>query len=373
MRELQATYTWSPGDLKGLEANYLDERSSNWMYLALAGLDDDSARATLLRKLASYEEKHAGLWEKLLRDLNRRVPQDFRLVEHQLLVGLARVLGVGTVLPIIHKGEVDGIAKYKEQAERWTDPRAQEVFREILPDEIAHEVDSFEEMRQVTASRGALRSAVLGANDGLGSVLALASGVAGATGSSTSVLIAGIAGLVAGAVSMGASNYVSVKAEQEVNASQLRLQREAIAVAPQTKREQLKGAYRRKGLTEEEAEAVAARLAGKPEEFLKALLSEERGIVEESFESPPRLAALTGFAFALAGLVPILPFLFLPALPGTVVSVAVAAVALFLSGVLRALSTLKPFLRSGLEMVLVGMGAAAATYALGLAMGGVVA
>ncbi len=106
---------------------------------------------------------------------------------------------------------------------------------------------------------------------------------------------------------------------------------------------------------------------------MKAILAEEHGLAEESFESPPRLATYTGLAFLLAGAIPIVPFLFLPAVPGVLVSVALTAAALFFAGVLRALSTLNPFLKSGLEMVLVGMGSAAATYLVGLVVGGVVA
>ncbi len=172
---------------------------------------------------------------------------------------------------------------------------------------------------------------------------------------------------------MGASNHVSVKAEEEVNASQTRLAREAIESAPETKRRQLEEAYRARGLTEEETEAVVNRLAKRPEEFLKAIVSEQHGIEGASFESLTRLAAYTGFAFALAGLLPILLFIFLSALPGVLAPVAVTAIGLFFAGILRALSTLNPFLRSGLEMVLVGMGAATATYLVGLAVGGVVA
>ena len=171
---------------------------------------------------------------------------------------------------------------------------------------------------------------------------------------------------------MGASSYVSVRAEQEVTESQVRLSREALAVAPETKRAQLVAAYRAKGLSAQEASVVADRLAATPDGPLRSLLAEQQGIAETGHESAVRLAAYTGLAFALAALLPILPFLFLPALPGAIVSVAVTAVALFLAGVLRALSTLHPFLRSGAEMILVGLGAAAATFLVGLAVGGAV-
>jgi VIT1/CCC1 family predicted Fe2+/Mn2+ transporter len=367
-----SSFAWTHRDLQEIGANYLDERSSRWMYLALAERDRKPERAELLRELAGFEEKHAAIWGNFLRKLGTRIPGDARLQEHRILVSLARIFGVGTVLPILHKGEVDGIQKYLDQARRWDDPDAQAALREILPDEVAHEVDLFGSMRRVTESRGRLRSAILGANDGLGSVLALAAGVAGATSSSPAVVIAGVAGLVAGAVSMGASNYVSVKAEQEVDASQRRLQRQAIEVAPDTKRKELVRIYEEKGLTEAEATGVASRVAERPEELAKALLSEAPAQAEETSESPGRQAAYTALAFAGAGIVPILPFLVLPALQGVLVSVALTCIALFLAGIIRALSTLHPFLRSGLEMVLIGMGAAAATYVVGYAIGVVV-
>jgi VIT1/CCC1 family predicted Fe2+/Mn2+ transporter len=363
---------WATRDLREVEANYLDERSSRWMYLALADRDREPGRADLLRELAAFEEKHAGHWEQLLRKLGRRIPPDAPLREHRILVALAKAFGVGAVLPVLHKGEVDGIQKYLDQAARWKDPAAQEVLREILPDEVAHEVDLFRSMRRITEARGRLRSAILGANDGLGSVLALAAGVAGATSSSPAVVIAGVAGLVAGAVSMGASNYVSVKAEQEVDASQRRLQRQAIEVAPDTKRNEVIRIYQAKGLTRAEAESAAARISEKPEEFLKALLAEEQAAPQDSAEGPAMQAAYTAFAFAGAGLVPILPFLALPAIEAVLASVVLTGLALFIAGVVRALSTLNPFLRSGLEMVLIGMGAAAATYLVGLALGVIV-
>ena len=360
---------WTHRDIEEIEANYLDERSSHWMYRSLAGLDREPTRAELLRELAIYEERHAAIWERLLQKVGTRIPREGRLREHRMLVSMARVFGVGTVLPILHKGEVDGIQKYLVQAERWQDPDARAALREILPDEVAHEVDLFASMRRGTSSRGRLRSAILGANDGLGSILALAAGVAGATSSSPAVVIAGVAGLVAGAVSMGASNYVSVKAEQEVDGSQRRLQRQAIGVARDTKRKELVQIYEEKGLTHGEAESVASRIAEKPEEFLKALLAEEHTAAEEASEGPAKQAAYTALAFAGAGLMPILPFFVLPAVEAVLASVALTGLALFLAGIIRALSTLNPFVRSGIEMVLIGMGAAAATYLVGLALG----
>src|SRR3989338_7142618 len=121
MEEAQEQCKWTPKDFKELEGNLLDERSSRWMYETLAGLDRQVDRAMLFRKLAEFEAEHAIRWEKLMGKLNHPLPHAERLLEHRLLVFLARIFGVGPVVSIIHKGEVDGIAKYKGQAMRWKD------------------------------------------------------------------------------------------------------------------------------------------------------------------------------------------------------------------------------------------------------------
>lgn len=365
-------FAWSPKDLKELEGNFRSELSAEWLYDTLAGLDAQKERATLLRSLRDYERKHTARWEKLLERLGRPAPARVRLLRHRLLVAFARVFGVGTVLPLVHKEETAAVSQYKRQAEEWKEPEAQEILREVLPDEIVHEADLFNAIRKLASKGGALRSAILGANDGIVSVLALVAGVAGATASARAVVVAGVAGITAGALSMAASNYVSVKAEQEVVAARIRMQRDAIGAAPGRKLAQLREAYWARGYAPGEAEAMVSRLAKDPDEFARALLVEAYGITEASFESPPRLALTTGAAFTAAAVVPVLPFLALPVLPAVVASVVLSGAALFAAGVLRSLVTLKSFLRNGLEMVAVGLGASAFTYAVGLALGTVV-
>ena len=365
----QQPFTWTQSDLTWLEKDYLGEFSAQWMYAKLAEMDKDAKRAAYMRRLADYEKDHAGTWKDLMQSLGHPLPRTRRTANDRILIALARVFGPGAVLPILHKGEVEGIAKYRKQQEKWKDPMAQAAFAKVLPDEVSHEVDLFTEMGRESASGGALRSMILGANDGFGSILALVAGVAGAISNSVTIFIAGLAGLVAGAASMAASNYVSIKAEQEVQSSRIRLESQAIEVSPETKRAQLKTAYIKKGLTEQEADIVANRLAENREEFLKAVVAEQHGVANLDLQKPLRLAMYTGLAFMLAGIVPIVPFLFLSPLPGIAASVAFTCTALFFAGVIRSLSTLKPFIRSGVEMVLIGLGASAVTYLVGLVVG----
>lgn len=366
-------YRWTEADLREVEANYREQRSGQWMYAALAARDRRGPRAALLQQLAAFEERHAGLWAGLLTRLGRPITRPPRLWNHRILVRMARIFGVAAVLPIIHRMEVDGIEKYQDQARRWRDPVAEELFRTVLPDEVAYEIETSNAARQQGASTsGSLRSVLLGAIDGFASVVALSAGVAGATNSSRTVLIAGTAAVVAGALSMAASEYVSVKAEREARTAQHRMEREAMLAAPETKQRQLAAAYEAKGLTAGEAEKVVERLGHDPERFLQSLLVDRYGTSDEAEPPPTRQGVLTGISFALAGVVPLLPFLFLGAHAGVVASVLLTAGALFLAGLLRALSSLQPFLRSGLEMLAIGMGAAAGTFLIGLAIGGAV-
>lgn len=366
-------FRWSESDLREVEANYLEERSSRWMYAALAEADRLTARAAKLRELAGFEERHAAAWAGLLAKLGRPLPKERRLLNQRILVGMARLLGVGSVLSIVHREEVDGIEKYRDQAERWQDANARAVFTTLLPDEVAHEIETSAEARDAAGSgSGSLRSLLLGAIDGFASIVALSAGVSVATRSDLTVLIAGSASLAAGALSMAASEYVSVKAEHDARLAQTRMEAEALSVAPDTKRKQLIAAYSAKGLSSDEASKVVARLEHDPKRFLDALVAERYGADAGEGERPGRQGMLTGVSFALAGAVPLLPFLFLGSQVAILASVAVTALALFLAGLFRALSSLHPFLRSGLEMVAVGMGAASGTYLIGLLIGGVV-
>jgi vacuolar iron transporter family protein len=366
-------FHWTGSDLREVERNYLDERSSRWMYQSLSGSDRNAERALLLRQLAAFEERHAALWAGLLTKLGRPVPKESHFTNHRILVWMARALGVGIVLPIVHREEVDGIEKYRDQARRWQDPNAREVFRSLLPDEVAHEIETSQAARDVGSSAGgSLRSLLLGAIDGFASVVALSAGVAEAAKSNHTVLIAGAAAVVAGALSMAASEYVSVKAEHDARSAQTRMEAEALSVAPETKRSQLIAAYQAKGLSAEEATRVVDRLQGDPERFLKTLVAERYGSDAASEERPGRQGFLTGISFALAGTVPLVPFFFLGTETAIIASVAVTATALFVAGLFRALSSLHPFVRSGVEMLLVGMGAAAGTYLIGFLIGGAV-
>lgn len=366
-------FQWTESDLREVEANFVEESSSRWMYLSLAKADRIPARASILAELAGYEERHAALWAGLLTKLGRPLPRERRLLNQRILVGVARLLGVGSVLSVVHREEVDGIEKYRSQARRWQDPDAKAIFTTLLPDEVAHEIETSNEAREAGAKGGGwLRSVLLGAIDGFASTVALAAGVAAVTRSDLAVLIAGSAAVAAGALSMAASEYVSVQAEHDAHDAQVRMEAEALDVAPETKRGQLVAAYEAKGLPADEADRVVSSLQQNPKRFLDAVVAERYGTGVDENERPGRQGMLTGVSFAFAGAVPLIPYLLLGSEGAVIASVLVTSLALFIAGLFRALSSLHPFVRSGLEMVAIGMGAAAGTYLIGLLIGGVV-
>jgi VIT1/CCC1 family predicted Fe2+/Mn2+ transporter len=345
----------------------VDEYSSAWLYRELALRSKRDVHRERLEEFARYEDRHAQIWRDILEKQGAPIPKLKPLSTHRWWVRLADIVGVPSVMPLIHRNEVDAIAKYVEQEKTAADPDFKAALRSVIPDEVTHEVEILETFEG--EKPGQLRSIVLGANDGLGSILALVAGVAGAVASSYVVLVAGIAGLVAGAVSMALSNYISVKTERQGRDARAAVQRVGVTSAPEIKKAQLATLLEARGLSHEEALTVADRHSKNPEEFLKAILREGYGLGEASFEKPGRLALFTGVAFLIAGAIPVIPFFFLAPTTGLLVALALSAGALFAAGVLKSLQTLGPMLKSGVEMMFIGLGSAAATYALGTLIG----
>jgi len=215
---------------------------------------------------------------------------------------------------------------------------------------------------------GGVRDVVFGANDGLVSILALVAGVYGAITESHPILIAGIAGAVAGAISMGAGSYLSAKSEKEVTEKESDRKGIKRKGTPEEEREKLVRFYQARGFKRRDAEAVADRVAQQMESRKSYTIGEELGLTSEESWPPVKAAFLTGLSFAIVSVIPIIPFAFLTVNPA-VITAAIASIAcLFLVGASKAVFTRKSWLRSGLEMMAIGTLASIATYAIGLAI-----
>jgi len=215
---------------------------------------------------------------------------------------------------------------------------------------------------------GGIRDVIFGANDGLVSILALVAGVYGAITESHPILIAGIAGAVAGAISMGAGAYLSAKSEKEVTEKESDRKGIKKKGAPEEEKEKLVTFYQARGFKRPEAQAIADRVASQMELSEYFTIGEEVGLTSEESWPPTKAALFTGLSFAVVSLIPILPFAFLEVNPA-VITAAIASIAcLFIVGASKAIFSRKSWVRSGVEMMLIGTLASVATYLIGLAI-----
>ena len=239
------------------------------------------------------------------------------------------------------------------------------LLRDVVPEASGNPHES--------AATGVLRPVVFGANDGLVSNLALVMGVAGATSEPGVIVLAGIAGLLAGAFSMGVGEYVSVRSQQELLEYQVEFQRRQLRDTPDQERAILKRAYLARGFTDDEAEHFVARVFAEPEHAVALLLFEEVGLDARSIGSPWAAGVGSVRAFTLGALVPLVPFLLWSGAMAFVSSLGVSLVALALLGYGISRLTHRPALYSAVRQVLLGGTAAAVTYGVGALIGARVA
>ena len=226
------------------------------------------------------------------------------------------------------------------------------------------------EGRHKAGGGNALRAAVLGANDGLVSILSLTMGVAGATNSRPDILIAGLAGVLAGAGSMALGEWLSVQSSRELYEHQIKIEAEEIAANPEEEQEELALIYQSKGLPEDRAKEMAAHMMADTGNILDTLAREELGIDPEELGGSAYEAAFTSFfLFAFGAMFPMLPYLFSSGSMAIMLSLVVSAVGLFIIGAAITLMTGRSIWFSGSRQVLVGIAAAALTFGIGKLIG----
>jgi VIT1/CCC1 family predicted Fe2+/Mn2+ transporter len=219
-----------------------------------------------------------------------------------------------------------------------------------------------------TTGGGWISGAIYGANDGLAAVFGIVAGVSGATGGSSSVLTAGLAGAIASALSMATGAYLAERSEAEVAAANVERERQEIAEHPEEEKEELSLFYQLKGIDEKTADELAERMAQHPDAMLQALTAEEFGGAAAAGGDPTQAALAAGISTGLGAIVPVIPFMITT---GTVAIVAAAIVSLaahFLVGAAKSLVTLRSWWSAGLEMTLAGVIVGGATYLIGLAL-----
>ncbi|HVL91619.1 MAG TPA: VIT1/CCC1 transporter family protein [Actinomycetota bacterium] len=362
----------TPDQIRRWTAYYEDELAGAALYRALAAAADSEARREVFSKLAGFEEKHAAHWESLLR-LAGVEPLPPRVGMRVKVLGwVARTFGVESVLPVVLRAESADAAKYDAAADAAEGMAAEErghgqTVAAIAQDR-ADRIAAREGRHRVGAG-GALRAGVFGVNDGLVSNLSLVVGVAGGTGNAKIVLLAGVAGLLAGAFSMAAGEWISVRSQTELYEREVEVERGELEAFPEEEEEELALIFRAKGLSPDTAATVAREIMARPEVALETLTREELGFSPDDVASP-WVASISSFlAFSLGAFVPVVPYLFATGAAAVWSSVIASGLSLFFVGSALAIFTGRRPMHSGLRMLAIGSAAAATTFGIGSAIG----
>jgi vacuolar iron transporter family protein len=363
-----------PERLRRFREMWADELAGAALYRGLAEHADEHRRPIFLA-LADAEERHAGHWYRLLEEAGVAPARPPRLpFRVRVLRRLAGWFGTDTVLPIVLRAEAGDAEKYSHVAEAPSAMARQEAAHGRVVaalrggDTAGGQIAALEGRHHIGAG-GALRASVFGVNDGLISNFSLVMGIAGGTSTKSIVLLAGVAGLVAGAFSMGAGEWVSVRSQRELYENELRIEREELAAFPEEEAEELELIYQAKGIEAEEARSLVASIMERPETALDTLAREELGIDPGGLGSPWVAAGSSFLAFALGAFVPVIPFLVGGGVAAAVTAAALSLVALFAVGAAISVFTGRHAGRSGLRMALIGAGVAGATFFVGKAVG----
>ncbi len=329
----------------------------------------------LYTRLAETEERHGALWRDHLVSVNAPFPTS-PTRRARTLAFVARHLGPGWVASTMASAEAAAQAQYDDQPEAaGTSLAADERSHARVLAEVTRGMEGGVlarfEGRHRAVGGNALRAAVLGANDGLVSNFSLVMGVAGAGGDRTAILVAGFAGLLAGALSMALGEWLSVQSARELYANQIAAEAREIAEMPEEEEEELRLIYEAKGVPPAAAREMAHRIiTGDRAVAVATMAREELGIDPNELGGSAWVAAGTSFVlFAVGAIVPVIPYLFLIGTPAIVVSAIGAGIALFVVGAAITLVTGRGVLRSGLRQLAFGMAAAAITFGIGTLFG----
>jgi predicted membrane protein (TIGR00267 family) len=365
-------------DIERYLSNRQKEIDGAALYRVLAETESQPQMAEVYLKLALSEEKHAATWEKKLEELKVNIPPRKPTWRAATMIWLAKRFGTQFILPTITSNEKADSQAYDGQSDQEAKEFSlEEKSHARLLSVAANSTGGMSggtvvqlEGRHKAGGGNALRAAVLGANDGLLSVLSLTMGVAGATNSNTGVLIAGLAGVLAGAGSMALGEWLSVQSSRELYEHQIKIEAEEIAENPEEEQEELALIYQSKGLPEDRAREMAAHMMADKANILDTLAREELGIDPEELGGSAYEAAFTSFfLFAFGALFPMLPYFFFSGSTAIIASLIVSAIGLFIIGAAITLMTGRSVLFSGTRQVIVGVAAAMLTYGVGRLIG----
>lgn len=365
-------------DLARYRENLQTERDAITLYERLAKAERNPDLVAVYQRMADTERGHAAVWVKKLTEAGAPPPPYAPGWRTRILGGLAERFGPAFVLPTIAGLESRIESAYGNQPEpEVATMSAQERSHARIFNYLSRTTSGLEgaavarfEGRHRASGGNALRAAVLGANDGLLSVFSLLMGVAGAGVGSREILLTGLAGMLAGGLSMALGEWLSVQSSRELYQNQLSIEAHELADMPEEEMAELALIYQAKGLDPATARSVAERLLSDPATALDTLAREELSIDPAELGGSAWEAALMSFLLFSAGaIVPVAPYIFLTGITGVVVSALLSLIALFVVGAAITLMTGRGVLVSGLRQVGFGLAAAAITFGVGRLLG----
>ena len=364
--------------LDALVKSWHHEMEAAATYRALAEQERDPRRREVLEKLVAAEEGHGARWAARIRELGGRVP-DAGAVKPALGLTL-QVASPEVIYRKLEAMEARGVDGEGE-LEAALDETSRALLREVSADDKEHAkilhvlagppnprtaLDLILKRERHVSGASWVSDAIYGINDGLGAVFGIVSGMAGYTGGSDIVLVTGLAGMLASALSMGSSAYLAAKSQREVYQGEIAREKAEIEHNPEEEVEELELFYQLKGFTEEEARALVGRIREKPDHFLKTLVAEELGLSETTFPNPWKACLSSMVSTAVGGFLPVLPFIFTRGTPAVIWAAVLSVLAHFGVGIAKSLVTTRAWWVSGLEMTLVAVIAGGLTYGLGV-------
>ena len=360
-------------------SNLQGEIDSAYVYRAMAASEKSPQLASVYIRLAEVEERHLSFWEEHLRSIGVEPGPRSPSWRARTMAFLARRFGAKIVLPTVATLEQVDQAGYDDQQETaGTNMSDQErsharVLRYIAggsPQGIAGETLATLEGRHRAPGGNSLRAAVLGANDGLTSNLALVMGVAGAQLKTAAILITGLSGLLAGAFSMAIGEWISVQSARELYERQVRTEAAEIRSVPDEEQEELALIYEAKGLPPAEAQQVAERLMADEQTALDAMVREELGLDPSQLGGSPYAAGASSLVlFSIGAIIPLIPYFITGGTLALLAAIGCAALGLFAIGTLITLLTGRSALFSGSRQLCFGLLAAGLTFGIGRLIG----
>ena len=363
----------SPPDTKTVKIwkdHLQDEIDASFLYGTFAELESDPKRKKILSDLAEVEDRHVTRWQEMLTSYNVRFNKRHPTLKARLMAWLARKFGGSFLLSQMLSEEASEVKDYLTLHRTSTRKDVKEAALDLAKESAQH-AENLQELTGTTdepwhrtESGGMLGNIVYGFNDGLTANFGLVAGVIAATSDVSTILVTGIVGTVADALSMGASGYLAAKSEQEVYEHEIEVEREEIRLMPDVEEDELALIYEARGIPAEQARELAQEVMSDPEQALEEKIQAELKI-GETHTTPLNEGWITGLATAIGAFIPVAPFLFTEGMLAIWISFTLAMLSHFAVGAARSFFTGRGLFRSGFDMFVVGLGVAGVGYLVG--------